>query len=155
MEGNMEYDSTVDTNDHRKMVDSLMGRIFHELSYRIGHHDESKLKSPEKESFDIATPKLRGLTYGSDEYKKAVSELGEALNHHYRENRHHPEHFDNGIDGMTLVDIAEMFSDWMAATMRHANGDFIRSIDINKGKCGLSDQLGNIFLNTAKSFHMI
>jgi hypothetical protein len=155
MEGNMEYDSTIDTNDHRKMVDSLMGRIFHELSERIGHHDESKLFSPEKEAFDIATPKLRGLTYGSDEYKKSIAELGPALAHHYQANRHHPEHFENGIDGMTLTDIVEMFADWLAAGMRHANGNFARSVEVNKVKSGLSDQLGNIFLNTAKSFHLI
>lgn len=151
----MGYDSTADTNEHREMVDSLMGRIFHELAERIGHHDISKLLPPEKEAFDIATPKLRGLTYGSNEYKAAVAELGQALTHHYQFNRHHPEHFESGIDGMTLTDIVEMFADWLAAGMRHADGNFTRSIEVNKKKCGLSDQLGNIFLNTAKSFHLI
>jgi len=32
---------------------------------------------------DIATPKLKGLTYGSDEYKAALAELGVALEGYY------------------------------------------------------------------------
>ena len=32
----------------------------------------------------------------------------DALQHHYQKNRHHPEAFERGVDGMTLVDLVEM-----------------------------------------------
>jgi len=34
-----------------------------------------------------------------------------ALVHHHTNNRHHPEHFTNGIYGMNDIDIAEMVAD--------------------------------------------
>ena len=34
------------------------------------------------------------------------------------QNRHHPEYYEDGIAGMTLVDLEEMLSDWEAASHR-------------------------------------
>jgi len=79
-----------------------------------------------------------------------LSAMGVALKHHYGENRHHSEHFEHGIDDMNLIDIIEMFCDWYAATVRHENGDIFASLNINKVRFNLSDQLFNIFNNTAK-----
>lgn len=119
-----------------------------ELKMRGARHDDSKTKSPELELFDIYTPKLAGCTYGSDEYKQFLKGLKPALDHHYTENRHHPEHFENGIQGMNLVDLVEMFCDWYAATKRHNDGDIMKSIKINQGRFGYSDDLKAIFENT-------
>ena len=55
-------------------------------------HDRTKLETPEREMFGEMTHKLRGLTYGSPEYKQCLSEM-KALPHHYAHNRHHPEFF--------------------------------------------------------------
>jgi hypothetical protein len=124
-------------------------------------HDLSKLSSPEKEIFDEYTPKLKGSTYGSDEYKKFLKEMKVALDHHYKENRHHPEHFQEEADAtfraspincMNLMDIVEMLCDWKAATMRHANGDIYKSLEINKERFGISDQLLYIMKNTVELF---
>lgn len=149
------YDSMRDTMDHIGKVRVKLFAISNGLSQRAVEHDLSKLLSPEKEVFDAVTPKLKGLTYGSDEYKAALAEMGEALTHHYAENSHHPEHYLNGVDGMTLLDLVEMFCDWKAASERHADGDFAKSLEINRKRFAISDQLVNIFENTAKAMGWI
>lgn len=105
-------------------------------------------RGSEKEIFDQFTPLLKNSTYGSEEYKKFLTEMKVGLDHHYENNSHHPEHFDNGIQGMSLFDLLEMLCDWKAATMRHADGDIHKSIEINQKRFGYSDELKKIFLNT-------
>lgn len=144
------YDSYQDTRDHQQKVYDNMQRIYYELWNRSQVHDDSKLESPEKEIFDAVTPKLKGLTYGGDEYKAALVEMGEALQHHYKVNSHHPEHYSNGVDGMSLMDLVEMFCDWKAASERHADGDFGKSLEINRKRFVVSDQLASILENTRK-----
>jgi len=148
------YDSSEATLEHIKLVDFYLRFIAHQLLVRGAEHDRSKLLSPEKEMFDIATPKLKGLTYGSEEYNENLKELGVALEHHYKNNRHHTEHYGNGINDMTIVDVMEMFCDWCAATARHENGDIHKSIEINKEKYGISEVLANIFENTVTMYNM-
>jgi len=144
----MKYDSTKDTLKHIAMVHEFGVRLSNDLSRRLITHDKSKLKKPEKDIFDKYTPKLKNQTYGSDEYKKSLNGMKEALKHHYDFNRHHPEHFVNGIKDMTLIDLCEMLSDWKAASLRHNDGDINKSIEINQSRFGYSDELKQIFLNT-------
>ena len=145
----MKYDSTADTLLHIKRVGQLLTEAASELIRRANVHDNSKLKSPEKELFDEYTPKLKTCTYGSPEYKEFLSGLKVALDHHYKNNSHHPEHYENGINGFDLFDLIEMFFDWKAATERHSDGDIAKSIEINKDRFGMSDQLCDILMNTA------
>lgn len=145
------YDSKQDTLDHIKQVAKLLEVFQVGLSFRAVGHDQSKLSPEEKPIFDEMTPKLKNSTYGSDEYKKFLEALAPALKHHYAENRHHPEHFENGIAGMTLFDLVEMFCDWKAASERHANGSLEKSIVINKDRFQINDQLISIFENTRKA----
>lgn len=88
----MEYDSTADTLLHIKRVNELLGKAACILIMRGSVHDNSKLDSPEKELFDEYTPKLKDAEYGSDEYKEFLVGLKPALDHHYANNSHHPEH---------------------------------------------------------------
>jgi hypothetical protein len=111
-------------------------------------HDASKLEPPEKELFDKFTPKLKDTTYGSDEYKGYLAELQVALDHHYAANRHHPEHFEGGINDMTLMDVVEMLMDWWAATERHADGDIYKSLEHNRERFNIDPQLASILKNT-------
>jgi len=127
-----------------------LGKFANILLSRAIVHDASKLESPEKEGFDEYTPKLKGLTYGSDEYKEALKGLGVALEHHYAHNSHHPQFYPNGINGMSLFDLLEMFADWKAAGERHADGNFSQSLEINRTRFEMSDQLAQIFENTRK-----
>lgn len=144
-----EYDSTADTLRHSQRVGELMGEIVKGLLDRAFTHDRSKTEEPELSVFNEYTPKLRDSTYGSDEYKSFLEGMGAGLEHHYRWNRHHPEHFANGIDGMTLVDVVEMLCDWKAATERHADGDLARSLEIQRERFGIADQLVSVLRNTA------
>ena len=87
-------------------------------------------------------------TYGSDEYTKFLEGMGAGLDHHYAHNRHHPEHFTDGINGMTLLDVIEMLADWRAAIERHADGSMDRSLTIQTERFKISDQLAQIIHNT-------
>jgi len=145
------YDSKPETLEHINTVaDNLISAV-KELLSRAVNHDRSKLDTKEKKGFDMYTPKLKECTYGSDEYKQYLKELTNTLEHHYAHNSHHPEHFPNGIDDFDLFDLMEMFFDWDAATKRHNDGDIIKSIEINKERFGISDQITNIFKNTVKN----
>lgn len=150
----MKYDSTADTLQHIKRVNELLIDSATELLNRAKVHDDSKLRSPEKELFDEFTPKLRGLTYGSKEYQDSLDSLKVALDHHYANNSHHPEHRSNGISGMNLFDLIEMLVDWKAAGERHEDGCIRKSIKINKERFEISDQLSEILTNTVEFLKM-
>lgn len=153
-DGAMTYDSTVDTFKHIAVVRGFLMRVVRSIILRAEAHDLSKLESPEKEVFDEFTPKLAESTYGSDEYKEFLKGMGVALQHHYQVNSHHPEHYPNGILGMSLLDLVEMLCDWKAATMRHNNGDILRSVELNQARFGYSDELKQIFLNSIKELDL-
>ena len=144
----MAYDSKQDTIDHIAKVQDLLQTVIIALADRGLDHDKSKLEDPEKFIFDKFTPKLKGTTYGSKEYNGYLDAMGGALQHHYAHNQHHPEYHTAGIDGMTLIDIIEMFCDWKAATLRHDDGDMKKSIVHNASRFGISKQLEMIFENT-------
>lgn len=146
------YDSAEDTRKHIATVGIYMNKLYRSLRFRSLRHDRSKLEEPEKSIFDEYTPKLATSTYGSDEYKVFLKEMGVALDHHYANNRHHPEHFEDGIKGMTLVDLCEMISDWKAATLRHDDGDILKSIDINQQRFGYTDEFRQILINTVNEY---
>jgi len=144
------YDSKADTLLHIKRVSQLLTGASKILIDRASVHDDSKLESPEKELFDEFTPKLKKCTYGSDEYSGFLKELSVGLSHHYEKNSHHPEHYENGVNGMDFFDLIEMFFDWKAAGERHDDGCIFKSIEHNKKRFKLSDQLVDIFTNTAR-----
>lgn len=144
----MDYDSRPETYEHIGVVRSMIDKIIKALLDRARDHDASKVQDPELATFDKYTPKLKHSTYGSEEYKGFLVGMGEGLKHHYANNRHHPEHHADGIAGMNLVDLVEMFCDWTAATKRHDDGDIRRSIEIQQERFGYSDELKSILLNT-------
>lgn len=146
------YDSTADTLLHIKKVSQFLMGASKELLRRAAIHDDSKLGENEKPYFDRLTPILKHIEYGSEEYKKSLAELKPALEHHYKNNSHHPEHYPDGLNGMDLFDIVELFFDWKAATERMKNGDIQKSLDIAKGRFGLSDQLHSIMTNTVNRY---
>ena len=148
----MTYDSRPDTIAHATRVRQLLVPVIEELDERSRVHDASKTQPPELAIFDEFTPKLRDSTYGSDEYKGFLKDMGEALSHHYANNRHHPEYHKNGITGMTLIDLVEMLADWKAAGERHADGSMGRSLRVNKERFNISDDLLAILDNTALHF---
>ena len=87
-----KYNSITDTKKHADRVKELMGELLRDLIDRSLCHDESKMQPPEVTMFDEFTPKLKNSTYGSDEYKGFLKEMGVALEHHYAPNPPHPPH---------------------------------------------------------------
>jgi hypothetical protein len=141
-------DSELESLRHVRRVQQLMIGVAENLLERARVHDVSKLSPPEADVFDEYTSKLKDVTYGSDEYKECLKGMKPALEHHYRMNRHHPEHWSNGICDMSLLDLIEMLVDWKAASERHTDGDVRRSIDINAERFGYTDDYRTIFLRT-------
>jgi len=138
-----------ETLKHIERVEHFMHMAYTELMFKKYRHDESKLSDAEMPFFVKYTPKLERCTYGSDEYKTYLEEMKPALDHHYLVNRHHPEHFgEESVRGMNLVDLIEMLCDWRAATERHADGDILKSIEINQKRFGYGDELKQILINT-------
>jgi hypothetical protein len=147
-----EKATNFETMQHIHTVGHYVNEIIHQLLERAENHDSSKLDSPEVEAFTEYTSKLKSSTYGSQEYNGFKEAMKPALEHHYAKNRHHPEHFPDGIADMTLIDLVEMFCDWKAATLRHHNGNLLKSIEINAERFKISPQLKQILENTAELF---
>lgn len=122
------------------------------LQYRGRIHDMSKLEEPEKSAFDrLKAISLSGMAYGSEEYRACLRAEKPAIEHHYKANSHHPEFYENGIDGMSLLDVLEMLMDWKAATERMKDGgDIVKSLQINRERFKISPQLESILANTIR-----
>ena len=140
----------VETQKHIEKVRKYIRIITDKLTTRGVNHDSVKLDTPEVEIFAEHTESLKDLEYGSPEYKQHLDAMKVALDHHYANCRHHPEHFQNGINDMNLVDIVEMLCDWKAAAERQHNGNLLTSIEQNATRFKMTDQLKQILLNTAK-----
>jgi hypothetical protein len=137
---------------HIMQVRDNLNRVIAELLKRGEQHDQTKLASPEVELFTELTPQLAAVTYGSPEYQAMLERLKPALEHHYAKARHHPEHWPNGIADMDLVDLVELFCDWVAASKRHHNGNIRRSVELNAVRFNINPQLVRILENTASLF---
>ena len=147
-----EAECRVDTIKHIEKVRYYIRIMTDKLTTRGVNHDRTKLESPEVELFTEYTPRLASTQYGSEEYKESLAGLKPALDHHYANSRHHPEHFNKGIADMNLVDIVEMLCDWKAASERQRDGNLLKSIEQKAQRFDYDDQLKQIFLNTAKLF---
>jgi hypothetical protein len=158
----MTYDSRPETKQHINRVQFFLTKAIENLSNRHIKHDESKLVEPELSAFDIATPKLAQMEFGSEEYKQSLNDLGPALQHHYEYNDHHPEHYQNGIQGMSLMALLEMLCDWRAAServkQRTDNPEkmvtFESGLAYNQERFNISDDLFQILLNTVRELRM-
>lgn len=151
----MKYDSRPDTYAHIQIVQKFLHRVATALLDRAERHDKSKLQEPELSVFNEYTPKLASTKYGSDQYKIFLKEMQDTgLAHHYANNSHHPEYYEDGIRGMSLLDLIEMLVDWKAASLRLDDGDLLKSIEINQHRFGYSEDLKQILINTAHDLHL-
>lgn len=148
------YDSTQDTQEHIRKVQNFLEDIRSGIRFRLYMHDASKLEEPEKSMYDEYKPKIRQAEiefgYGSKEYEDVLKKMGEALRHHFEANSHHPEHFPNGINGMSLLDLIEALADWKAASSQYGTP---LNLEANRRRFGMSDQLFEIFQNTVKELN--
>jgi hypothetical protein len=140
------------TQAHCTMVGDIMKCVANIVVARGKVHDKSKFSDEELPYFAQAT-NLKKLPYGSKQYNDQLSigsVLRPALDHHYANNRHHPEYHEDGIPGMNLVDLVEMMSDWLAAGMRHGPGhNIFNSINVNRMRFKIPRGMARIMWNTA------
>lgn len=85
------YDSSHDTLLHIQDVQRHIADVVKNIILRAGRHDFSKLLPPEKNEFDHAGQGFLKYAYGSPEYHEHLKTIKKALNHHYKNNDHHPE----------------------------------------------------------------
>ena len=149
---NKNMQGSFETAMHIIEVQKNISLIIHKLLERASNHDASKLQPPEVEIFEEFTKDLKDLKYGTKEYNENLDKIKPALDHHYAKNRHHPQHFKNGIEDMNLIDILEMFCDWKASTKRTNDGNLRKSIEYNSQRFNINPQLIKIFENTIEIF---
>lgn len=89
----MSYDSSADTLAHIEMVRLYISVVIGNLKHRASVHDESALIEPEKTFYDVWRPRLSSVPHNSPEYLAYLEKAHEGLQHHYRINDHHPEHY--------------------------------------------------------------
>ncbi len=138
---------------HIKRVAELVGNFAIDMIRRGQVHDDSKFFPVELEPLEA----LQALTdaegnapFGSEEYERRKTLLAPMLEHHYAFNSHHPEHYENEIDGMDLGDLVEMFFDWKAASERGEEPSM--NLTYSAARYQMSPQLVSIFQNTCKSY---
>jgi len=94
---------------------------------------------------------MEELEEGTFAYKRALRDMTKALDMHYANNRHHPEHHANGVDDMSLVDLLEMVCDWKAISMQ---GDMSMEqlLEDAKKRFRLSKQTYSVLANTIDQY---
>lgn len=155
-----KYQTISETLIHIDLVSQYLESIKYELSLRQFSHDRSKLQPEELdtsftlgeigspgESFIEYSPKLKASEYNSPEYHANLAAMKPALDHHYAHNKHHIQFHEEGLMGMTLVDIIEMLVDWVASASR-SNSDIYKSLEMNKERFNIPDPLYQILKNT-------
>lgn len=145
-------DSDNSNIEHINDVRKLLTLCIMEIHKRSTNHDASKLESPEREIFGKHFSELKNTEYGSKEYEELLEKVKPAIDHHYANNRHHPQFHENGVNDMDLIDLLEMLMDWIASSSRNKNGNIRKSLKVNKEKYGISDQLITILENTVRHY---
>lgn len=145
-------DSECSNIEHINDVRNLLTICIQEIHKRSTNHDASKLESPEREIFGEYFSELKNTEYGTPEYEELLIKVKPAIDHHYANNRHHPQFHENGINDMDLIDLLEMLMDWIASSSRTKNGNIRKSLKVNKEKYKISDQLLTILENTVKHY---
>lgn len=138
------------TRAHMQRVAELLNTAAVELLRRASAHDLSKLTPQELEPLQRMQDHiaLHGQApYGTPAYDAQTAMLRDMLAHHYANNSHHPEHYADGVAGMDLFDLMEMFFDWKAASER--GGESAMNITASTQKHGLPPMLESILRNTA------
>lgn len=127
------------TTRHKFQVMRFMMKVCIKLLKRAWVHDFSKYSKEEAPHF-AAAGDTKDIKYDSPEYNKSLDNLKLALDHHYKHNSHHPQHYKNGFKEMTPLDTVEMLCDWKASTLRYKGGNIRESLKVNRVRFGYTIQ---------------
>ncbi len=145
---NNEFDYLCDTMLHIGEVQENLEVFCGELRRRGLSHDRTKLQELEFDAFVSTCDRFKKVNYGTPEYQALVDEIKPAVDHHYQSNRHHTAYHENGINGMSLIDVLEMVADWRAAARRSPDKTLKDSLDYAFKKYQIEPQMQQIILNT-------
>lgn len=137
---------------HKKSVYNRLLFLANELKKRAEVHDDSKLRSPEV-GYLIDMDKEGKVDYGSEAYFEKMKKWDCFFKHHYKENTHHPDHHQLGIDDMTIIDLCEYMIDVVSYFEDLQISDAIDTIDAQQERFGLSDQTANVLKNTLVAYY--
>lgn len=99
-------------NGHINRVQKWINKFTAVLFNRGIVHDKSKLREPEFSMWKKMDEEPR-YKYGTKEYNEKINRYKEVFDLHYRQNRHHPEHWSGFYSEMDLIDVIEMLCDWL------------------------------------------
>ena len=132
---------------HKENVKKRLLFLADELYKRAYHHDDSKLQIPEI-MYLIEMDREPRYPYGSDEYFDKMKRWECFFKHHYENNRHHPDSFPDGVEGMNLADLCEYVVDIISYFDElHVSGA-LDTINKQQERFGLDNQLTQILKNT-------
>lgn len=152
----------MDYNKHRDAVNKCITLLTKREGYNIEYisnmmsrsfsHDKSKeFDVAEFQAYVNMTIELEGLTYGTDEFKAVMNKYDYAIQLHYKNNDHHPEHFTNGFIDMNQYQKDEMVCDWVGSMIaRNQLDGFEKSMSFNKDRFNIPDNEWQNIYDTAK-----
>lgn len=143
----MKSSTEYNVEKHINIVRQNLYIIIRELLKRLAEHDSSKLREP-KLSLWKQMDSEPSYPYGSFEYLKKQKRYKKAFDLHYQANRHHPEHFRNGIASMNLIDILEMLTDWISYSDVLSITDAVDLVNTQAKRFGFGDETINYIMNT-------
>lgn len=136
---------------HQAGVQLKLERLILELNKRCRTHDNSKLQEPEYSLWKKMDEEQR-CPYGTKEYFDKIERNKKVFDLHYKNNNHHPEHYENGILDMDLVDIMEMLCDWISYKDCISYSEAKETILNQAKRFGIDAQLIFLLLNTINNY---
>jgi len=137
--------STYGSDEYKSFLAEMKPALDHHYAHNR-HHPEY-FKECEKDEGAIAQcANLIGFLESRTDIKAPDDEYG--YGHSVDVIRKCKDELESDINGMNIIDVLEMIVDWKAASLRHADGDINRSIEINTDRFKMSPQLVNILKNS-------
>lgn len=144
-------------NQHIANVQLRMEKLSLELEKRSMEHDKSKLEEPEHSSWLFMDRNSSKPKYGTKEYVEKMKKYQSVFQAHYKDprNRHHPEHWANGVYDMNLIDILEMLCDWVSYKENLSYAEASKIISENCKRFGFDEQLESLLRNTLSEYFVV
>ena len=139
--------------NHKKSVKKRMLFLAKEITKRAEEHDNSKLTKPEL-FWLIQMDKEPAVKYGTPAYFEKQKRWKKFFQHHYKMNRHHPDHFGQlGVYGMTIVDLVEMMCDVVSYCQELHVFQADKIIEEQKRRFGIDENISQIIINTLNYYY--
>lgn len=133
--------------EHRALVHDKMATVSRDINTRARHHDQSSLNGSEFRIYEEHFDELQKYPMFDPRRDAVLKEMRVATMYHHNANDHHPEHFDDGINGMNLIQMIEFVADIMSQSEQ--NGiDVYEMLPLLKDQYDISSQLYQVILNT-------